>query len=196
MNAPAGIVRAWQAAKSVELPLIIGSEIRIEDGPKLVLLVENLEGYQALCRLITRARRRTHKGQYQVLRDDFNEPLAGLLALWVPDAVDAFEQGHWLKQVFAERLWLAVQLHRGQDDTRRLNALLALARELQIPAVASGDVHMHARGRRALQDTMTAIRHHLPVAVAGLRLHPNGERHLRSSAPWAISTRQTCSTKH
>ncbi|UZE14635.1 error-prone DNA polymerase [Pseudomonas sp. B21-053] len=176
----AGIVRAWQAAKSVELPLIIGSEIRIEDGPKLVLLVENLEGYQALCRLITRARRRTQKGQYQVLREDFSEPLPGLLALWVPDAVDDFHNGHWLKQAFAERLWLAVQLHRGQDDTRRLNALLTLARELQIPAMASGDVHMHARGRRALQDTMTAIRHHLPVAAAGLRLHPNGERHLRS----------------
>jgi error-prone DNA polymerase len=44
----AGIVRAWQAAKSVELPLIIGSEVRIENGPKLVLL-ENLAGYQALC---------------------------------------------------------------------------------------------------------------------------------------------------
>ncbi|WP_218228005.1 error-prone DNA polymerase [Pseudomonas sp. Irchel s3b2] len=176
----AGIVRAWQVAKAVELPLIIGSEIRIEDGPKLVLLVENLEGYQTLCRLITRARRRTQKGQYQVLREDFGEPLPGLLALWVPDAVDDFEQGHWLKQTFAERLWLSIQLHRGQGDTRRLAALLTLARELRIPAVASGDVHMHARGRRALQDTMTAIRHHLPVAEAGLRLHPNGERHLRS----------------
>ncbi|MGZ7457864.1 error-prone DNA polymerase [Pseudomonas sp. Ma2-10] len=176
----AGIVRAWQAAKSVELPLIIGSEVRIENGPKLVLLVENLEGYQTLCRLITRARRRTQKGQYQVLREDFSEPLPGLLALWVPDAVDDFEQGHWLKQTFAERLWLTVQLHRGQDDTRRLTALLTLAGELRIPAVASGDVHMHARGRRALQDTMTAIRHHLPVAEAGLRLHPNGERHVRS----------------
>ncbi|MGJ7518431.1 error-prone DNA polymerase [Pseudomonas baetica] len=175
----AGIVRAWQAAKSVELPLIIGSEIRIENGPKLVLLVENLEGYQTLCRLITRARRRTQKGQYQVLSEDFSEPLPGLLALWVPDAMGDVEPGRWLKQVFAERLWLAVQLHRGQDDTRRLHDLLALARELDIPAVASGDVHMHARGRRALQDTMTAIRHHLPVADAGLRLHPNGERHLR-----------------
>ncbi|MDB5997404.1 MAG: dnaE2 [Pseudomonas sp.] len=176
----AGIVRAWQAAKSVELPLIIGSEVRIENGPKLVLLVENLEGYQHLCRLITQARRRTQKGQYQILREDFSEPLPGLLALWVPDAVDDFASGHWLKETFAERLWLAVQLHRGQDDSRRLNALLTLARALQIPAVASGDVHMHIRGRRALQDTMTAIRHHLPVAEAGLRLHPNGERHLRS----------------
>lgn len=175
----AGIVRAWQAAKSVELPLIIGSEMRIENGPKLVLLVENLEGYQTLCRLITQARRRTQKGQYQILREDFSEALPGLLALWVPDALDDVEQGHWLKQVFADRLWLAVQLHRGQDDVRRLDTLLTLARELRIPALASGDVHMHARGRRALQDTMTAIRHHLPVADAGLRLHPNGERHLR-----------------
>lgn len=176
----AGIVRAWQAAKSVELPLIIGSEIRIEGGPKLVLLVESLEGYQTLCRLITRARRRTQKGQYQVLREDFSEPMPGLLALWVPDAVDDVEPGLWLQQTFAERLWLSVQLHCGQDDTRRLEALLTLARELRIPAVASGDVHMHTRGRRALQDTMTAIRHHLPVAEAGLRLHPNGERHVRS----------------
>ena len=175
-----GIVRAWQAARSVELPLIIGNEIRIENGPKLVLLVENLEGYQTLCRLITRARRRTQKGQYRVLREDFSEPLPGLLVLWVPDAIDDVEPGRWLKQTFAERLWLAVQLHRGQDDSRRLNQLLTLASELGIPAVASGDVHMHARGRRALQDTMTAIRHHLPVAEAGLRLHPNGERHLRS----------------
>ena len=176
----AGIVRAWQAAKSVELPLIIGSEVRIENGPKLVLLVENLEGYQTLCRLITRARRRTEKGQYQVLREDFSGPMPGLLALWVPDTVDDFASGHWLKQTFTDGLWLAVQLHRGQDDTRRLDALLTLARELRIPAVASGDVHMHTRGRRALQDTMTAIRHHLPVAEAGLRLHPNGERHVRS----------------
>lgn len=176
----AGIVRAWQAAKSVELPLIIGSEVRIENGPKLLLLVENLAGYQALCGLITRARRRMQKGQYQVLREDFDEALPGLLVLWVPDSLDQVDEGRWLRQTFGERLWLAVQLHRGQDDQQRLAALLSLAAELQIPAVASGDVHMHARGRRALQDTMTAIRHHVPVAEAGLRLHPNGERHLRS----------------
>lgn len=176
----AGIVRAWQAAKEVELPLIIGSEMRIENGPKLVLLVENLEGYQALCRLITRARRRVEKGQYQVLREDFSEPLPGLLALWTPDSLAVEGEGRWLRQVFGERLWLAVELHCGQNDARRLADLLALAAALDIAPVASGDVHMHARGRRALQDTMTAIRHHLRVAEAGQRLHPNGERHLRS----------------
>lgn len=69
----AGIVRAWQASKDTGLPLIIGSEVQIEGGPKLVLLVENLTGYQALCQLITRARRRAEKGRYQALREDLSE---------------------------------------------------------------------------------------------------------------------------
>ncbi|WP_042935012.1 PHP domain-containing protein, partial [Pseudomonas gingeri] len=80
----AGIVRAWQAAQACELPLIIGSELQIDNGPRVVLLVENLAGYQALCRLITLARRRAEKGSYRLLRTDFEEELPGLLALWLP----------------------------------------------------------------------------------------------------------------
>lgn len=176
----AGIVRAWQAAKAVELPLIIGSEVRLENGPKLVLLVQDLSGYQHLCRLITVARRRAEKGRYRLLQDDFDQPMPGLLALWVAADDDTQASIQWLRETFAERLWLAVHLHCGQDDARHLQQRLNLAASLQIPAVACGDVHMHVRGRRALQDTMTAIRHHVSVAEAGTRLHPNGERHLRS----------------
>ncbi|WP_313629474.1 error-prone DNA polymerase [Pseudomonas sp.] len=176
----AGIVRAWQAAKAVDLPLIIGSEVRLENGPKLVLLVQDLSGYQHLCRLITVARRRVEKGSYRLLQEDFDQPMPGLLALWVAADDDTQASIQWLRRTFAERLWLAVHLHCGQDDARHLQQRLNLAASLQIPAVACGDVHMHVRGRRALQDTMTAIRHHVSVAEAGTRLHPNGERHLRS----------------
>ncbi|WP_338513244.1 error-prone DNA polymerase [Pseudomonas poae] len=175
-----GIVRAWQAAKAVEVPLIIGSEMRIENGPKLVLLVQDLNGYQHLCRLITLARRRAEKGRYRLLREDFDTPFSGLLALWVAEDGNTQTDIQWLRRTFADCLWLAVHLHCGQDDARHLEQRLQLAARLHLPAVACGDVHMHARGRRALQDTMTAIRHHVPVAEAGTRLHPNGERHLRS----------------
>ncbi|MCY1335839.1 Error-prone DNA polymerase [compost metagenome] len=175
----AGVVRAWQAAKEAQLPLVIGSEVRVEGGPKLVLLVENLAGYQRLCRLITQARRRAKKGEYRLLREDLAEPTDGLLALWVPDVEDDDREGRWLRDCFPERLWLAVELHQGPDDAGRLARLLALAGGLGIPPVATGDVHMHARGRRALQDCMTAVRHHCTVAEAGQRLFPNGERHLR-----------------
>lgn len=176
----AGIVRAWQAARECELQLIVGSEIHIHDGPKVVLLAETLAGYQALCQLITLARRRAAKGEYQSLREDFASlDLSGLLALWVPSAQPHAGHGHWLKGLFGARLWLTVQLHRGPDDAQHLQRLLDCARLLGLPAVASGDVHMHARGRRALQDTMTAIRQHVRVAEAGAWLFGNGERHLR-----------------
>ncbi|MGX0956400.1 error-prone DNA polymerase [Pseudomonas viridiflava] len=180
----AGIVRAWQASKDSGLPLIIGSEMQIENGPKIVLLVEDLDGYQTLCRIITLARRRAKKGEYRLLPDDFEIASNGLLAVWLPEIENDMQaclaQGNWLRERFAERLWLGVELHRGPDDEQRLADLLALAQSLSIPAVASGDVHMHARGRRALQDTMTAIRHHTTVAEAGHLLFANGERHLRT----------------
>ncbi|WP_205882365.1 error-prone DNA polymerase [Pseudomonas viridiflava] len=180
----AGIVRAWQASKDSGLPLIIGSEMQIENGPKIVLLVEDLGGYQTLCRIITLARRRAKKGEYRLLPDDFEIASNGLLAVWLPeienDTQACLAQGNWLRERFAERLWLGVELHRGPDDEQRLADLLALAQSLSIPAVASGDVHMHARGRRALQDTMTAIRYHTTVAEAGHLLFANGERHLRT----------------
>ncbi|WP_304641762.1 error-prone DNA polymerase, partial [Pseudomonas sp.] len=107
-------------------------------------------------------------------------PLDGLLALWIPDAAQDDAEGAWLARRFEGRLWLAVELHRGPDDQTHLAELLALAARLAMPVLASGDIHMHARGRRALQDTITAIRHHCTVAEAGLRLFANGERHLRS----------------
>ena len=175
----AGIIRAWQASKDTGLPLIIGTEVQIESGPKLVLLAENLAGYQALCRLITRARRRAEKGRYQLLPNDLDEPLDGLLAIWLTQRPDTDAEGRWLRERFAGRLWLGIELHRGPDDAQRLSQWLALAARLTLPAVACGDVHMHARGRRALQDCMTAIRHHQPVSEAGRYLFPNGERHLR-----------------
>ncbi|MDH5823065.1 error-prone DNA polymerase [Luteimonas sp. RD2P54] len=175
----AGIVRAWQAAREVGLPLIVGSELRLADGPACVLLVETLQGYRTLCRLITDARRRADKGDYRLLRKDFAGGTEGLLALWLPGEAADPAEGRWLQALFPGRTWLAVELHRGPDDAARLARLQALARQLDMPAVAAGDVHMHARGRRALQDTMTAIRHHVSVAEAGQRLFPNGERHLR-----------------
>ena len=183
----AGIVRAWQASKEVGLPLVTGSEMRVEGGPKLVLLAEDLAGYQALCRLITAARMRAPKGEYRLLREDFDEGVGGLLALWLPDGVGAGAPSHsaveeeadWLRALFPDRLWIAVELHCGADDAARLTRLQALGESFGLPLVAAGDVHMHARGRRALQDVMAAVRHRVTVAEAGWRLFPNGERHLR-----------------
>ena len=176
----AGIVRALQASEKHAVPLVVGSEMQVTDGPRCVLLVETQRGYQHLCALITRARRRAPKGEYRVEPEDFDEPLDGLLALWLPGANPDERQARWLHSKFPQRTWVAVELHRGPDDRARLESLLALSHSLGLPAVASGDVHMHVRKRRALQDTMTAIRLRVPVSDAGAALFPNGERHLRT----------------
>ncbi|QSX80074.1 error-prone DNA polymerase [Lysobacter solisilvae] len=176
----AGIVRALEASEATQLPLIVGSEFHLADGPRCVLLAETIEGYRRLCQLITLARRRAGKGEYQALRADLEGSTQGLLALWLPGAQPDAGEGHWLQSRFPQRTWLAVELHRGPDDEGRLHTLLALAQSLGLPAVATGDVHMHVRRRRALQDTMTAIRLRTTLALAGHALFPNGERHLRT----------------
>jgi error-prone DNA polymerase len=94
----------------------------------------------------------------------------------------AVATARWVAATFPGRAWLAVELHAGADDVARLDALLGLAAATGLPPVAAGDVHMHVRARRALQDTLTAIRLAMPLAACGHALFPNGERHLRSRA--------------
>ncbi|GAA4863183.1 error-prone DNA polymerase [Luteimonas vadosa] len=180
-----GIVRALEASRATGVRLVVGSEFRLQDGLRLLLLVETLPGYTRLCRLITDARRAAAKGEYRLSRTDVARAFAGvedpgLFALWLPGREPAAEEGAWLAGVFGVRAHLAVELHREQDDAARLAALESLSRRLGMVAVAAGDVHMAVRRQRVLQDTITAIRHRTPLARCGAHLFRNGERHLRS----------------
>ena len=178
----AGVVRAWQAARERSIDLIVGSEIRLADGMRCVLLATDREGYGQLCALVARGRRRVEKGAYRLDSEDLGTGLDRCLALWLPGAVPREEELCLLRRCFPDRLWIAVELFAAADDRRRLGCLEALGRRHGVPRVASGDVHMHRRGRRALQDTLTAIRLGVPVGQAGRALYPNGERHLRPLA--------------
>jgi error-prone DNA polymerase len=176
-----GVVRAHMAAKALGIKLIIGSELRLRSGRKLVALAQNRNGYAALCRLITRARRAAEKGSYVLTRRFFEDGLEDCLVLWVPDDSLALDvEDHWIRETFRDRLWIAVELLADGRHEQRLDALREVGRRLRLPLVASGDVHMHRRSRRVLQDTLTAIREGVTVDQAGFLLHANGERHLRS----------------
>jgi error-prone DNA polymerase len=189
----AGAVRAHKAAKGVNaasLQLIIGAEFRLADDDfRLVLLAQNRAGYGNLSALITLARRRAGKGAYHLTRGDLDAAgdfafstgaVPDCLALWVPGENATAEDGRWLATRFPGRAWLAVELHSGLNDAARLAALLTLAEVSGLPAVAAGDVHMHLRTRRPLQDTLTAIRLNTTVFAAGRALFANGERYLRA----------------
>ncbi|HEY8069179.1 MAG TPA: error-prone DNA polymerase [Burkholderiales bacterium] len=176
----AGIVRAHVAAKEKDLKLIVGSEIRFEDGLKLVLLASDRKAYGALSSLITTGRRRTKKGAYSLARADLEAHLQrGLLALLVPGEQPSLENALWLGERFPDSGWLAAEMHCGPNDLRRLSQLEEISKRASLPLVAAGDVHMHLRSRRRLQDTLTAIRLGRAVGECGDALYPNGERHLR-----------------
>ena len=186
----AGIVRAFEASKETGVALIVGTEIRLADGPRLVVLAADHTGYSDICRLITIGRRRSAKGEYHLTCADAEQLGTGVCILWLPESSSrpgigrdpdpAMENAaKWIKRLFSGRAWLAVELHHGPDDDARLASLRELGRCHDLPLVAAGDVHMHVRRRRALQDAMTAIRLGCTVAAAGHALFPNGERHLR-----------------
>ena len=204
----AGVVRAHTAVKKsadTKLPpkpplkLLIGAEFQLDCGLRCVVLARNRTGYARLSRLITRGRRQAPKGEYSLARADLEEFLGdaatpgpgevvaeGTLLLWLPRlqarALGEDSQALWLRTHFAGRAWIAVELVLDGRDRERLSMATALGDAHALPLTAAGDVHMHLRERRRLQDALTAVRHGVTLAEAGERLHPNGERYLRERA--------------
>ncbi|MGV6818557.1 MAG: error-prone DNA polymerase [Thiotrichales bacterium] len=183
-----GVVRAHEAAKDHDIKLIIGAEFTLADGPKLVLLAKNREGYAQLSELITRGRRRAEKGAYELTRNDLNGELSDCLLLLIPQvdlpwdsaSAEAFlADAIWVSERMPQRSWIAVERLHLPNEQKRIAALKSTSEKTGLKLVAAGDVHMHLRSRRALQDLVTAIRLKTTVAKAAQQLYPNGERHLR-----------------
>ncbi len=177
----AGLVKAHLAAREIGMHLIVGAEFRLEEGCRLVLLCPHRAAYGQLSALITRLRRRSPKGSYRACLEDFRWAIDGCLALWIPDHAEIgaqMAQGRELKALFPE-LWIALELFREADDLDKTAHALTLSMRLDLPIVASNDVHLHVPSRQPLQDVLTAIRHKTTVAGLGSLGHQNAERHLR-----------------
>ena len=189
----AGAVRAHVAAVEHGLHLIIGSEFKLTDGQQLVLLARNRNGYRQLVQLITQGRRAAPKGHYQLSLSDIGEGrLSDCLALLPCDpnltTKDDLKERYTLLTQHADSIktlmpnctWLALEQSTSGFDRQHLTALRSIGKQLSLPLVATGNVHMHSRSRQPLQDILTSIRLGTTVDDAGHHLFSNGERHLRS----------------
>ena len=186
----AGVVRAWEAAKECGLHLIVGSEF-VWGDLRLVALARDAQGWGNLCEFITAARAAAPKGQYHVGPASPFSLLKGCELLLAPcrermGASDFVAVSACLSSARAQfglnfdgHLWLAVELHLAPDDSLWLATLQRAGAALGLPLVAAGDVHMHARSRKPLQDVITAVQRGCSVAECGFALQPNAERHLR-----------------
>ncbi|MET0208424.1 MAG: error-prone DNA polymerase, partial [Burkholderiaceae bacterium] len=183
----AGMVRAHVAAKAHGVRLLVGSQFAIDcEFPfTLVVLACNLNGYGNLCQLISRLRRASEKGSYRCTLDDIGpQDLDDCVVMACPHrhATPAQLLGlsRWLLTRFTGRCWLGVDQLRRADDEIRLLRLREVSALTEIPLVASGDVTMHVRSRKALQDVLTATRVGRPLTACGKALDRNAERHLRT----------------
>jgi error-prone DNA polymerase len=176
----AGAVRAHVAAKRCGLKLIVGSEVTLEEGTKLVLIAADRLAYGAIASAITTGRRRASKGGYTLARSDLDALAgSGALVLLIPASRIDYEAARWIAARFPGSAWIAAELRCEGRDRERLAKLHELAASSGLALVAAGDVHMHLRSRRRLQDLLTAIRIGKPVAECGHALYSNAERHLR-----------------
>lgn len=201
----AGVVRAWSGWGEYEafikrleelrpqekrlrpFRLLYGSEFDFGDG-RLVALARDLSGWGGLCEFITAARMTAPKGTYEVGWDRSDlRLLQGCEVLFAPrrqpglraDLPSLVKRLRQLKAFYGEGLWLAVHLPHLLDDDLWLADLRMTGEQAGVPLVAAGDVHMHGRSRKPLQDVITAVRLGKPVQDCGLALQGNAERHLR-----------------
>ena len=104
----AGIVRAHLAAKSVGLPLVVGSEFTLEDGRSSCCSPPTARPTATSRSSITRGRRSADKGTLcAVARRRRGAARRRCLALWLPGDDATATAARWFADVFAGRAWIA-----------------------------------------------------------------------------------------
>ncbi len=166
-----GSLEFAHAAKYFGVRAITGSEVTLDSGAHVTLLVETRRGYGNLCRLLTAA----HAGTRRPGRED-REPLPPAVPL---ELVAELSEGlvclsgcardglgirnpngaARLAEAFGrERFFVELQRPYERGDARRSALLRDLAEHLGVETVATGNVHAHHPKRTLLQDVLVAIR--------------------------------------
>ena len=180
----AGVVRAHAAAKPLNLPLLIGTEVVPAESSTVVLLAKNRAGYGQLSRLLTVGKRRAPKGECHLTFADVAHHGSDLLACVLLDRESPESQLRDLalwREAFDDRCYLLSELHLGPHDNWMLQRYQQVSNQARLPLVASNGVLYHEPARRYLHDVLTAVRLGCTVAELGEHRQTNGERYLKSA---------------
>ncbi|MBV8085188.1 MAG: DNA polymerase III subunit alpha, partial [Chloroflexi bacterium] len=197
-----GAIFFAQACKAYELRPITGVELTLRhpvfERTHLTLLAESERGYASLCRLITEAHRKSPDPDDVALDPAELEgegKTAGLILLTgcrggeLSQLIDRgqFDQARAVAERLIElfgrgNVYVELQHNLVHGDKRRLARLAELAAALELPIVATGNVHYHVRERHRLQDALVAIRSRATLDGSHRQRRPNSEFYLRSPA--------------
>ena len=189
-----GALEFARLAKSLGIRPITGGELALTDGSRLTLLARTRAGYSNLSRLFTIAnaadRREPrldpsylpyHSEGVTLLAGGRDGPLSRL-------TMDGrLGEAHALLKRYLD--WFGpgsvyVELNQNllQGDTDRNRRLARIARETDVPVVATNDVHYHVRERYRLQNALVAARLNTTIDQALPHLLPNHHLYLKSHA--------------
>jgi len=187
-NTLAGIVRAHAAAREHNIKIIPACRLDLMDGPSLLAYPTTKEAYGRLSALLTLGNRRAEKGKCHLSRADVYEYALGIIFVVVmpgklnrrfefeADFISAVEE---YRKEFGKMFYLSVcRIYLGNDD-KLIFRISQFSDRLDIPVVATGDVHYHDPSRRELQDVLTCVREKCTIQEAGFRLHQNAERYMK-----------------
>ena len=181
-NSVAGIVRAWEAAKTTGIRLIAGARLTLDDNTTLLAYPTDKPAWSRLCRLLTLGKARAGKGGFILDWDDLAAGAEGLLFILVPNQPDPTlaAQLQTLAKIAPNRAYLAAAWRFKPGEAVRIYHLEEMATAANIPLIATNDVLYHHPDRRILQDVMTCIREGCTIDDAGFRLEHHAERHLNT----------------
>jgi DNA polymerase-3 subunit alpha len=177
-----GAIQFYRAAKEAGIKPIIGCEAYIAAGSRfsqtaddkksyhLVLLAKNHTGYHNLIQLITKANLEGFYYKPRMDREILEQHHEGLIALTaclageIPRRItdgrkeDAREAALWYKQTFGEgNFYLELQRHPIPELEPVNQELIKMSGELDIPLIATNDVHYILKEEAKFQDLLLCI---------------------------------------
>ncbi|MFT6330372.1 MAG: error-prone DNA polymerase [Bermanella sp.] len=177
----AGIVRAYAEISQHHLPIkmIVGSKF-VFDGNTIVLLCPNKLAYSECCRIITNARRRANKGEYELSEWDLKS-IKHCLCIWLPCGNESKDQdwARWLIKHYSGRVWLGIKRWLTANEYEYISHCETLAEHFHLEIVATSCALMHDPNRQALQHCQHAIREGKLIKELGRHALSNQEACLR-----------------
>ncbi len=160
---------------------------------RVALLCESREGYQNLCRMMTRFKMREKtKAEGAATVEDLSEFAKGLVCLTGGDegplAAALMRGGERAGRETVKRLvrifgagnvYVELQRHYEREEEWRNQAALRIASALKLPVIATNGVRYATAYDREVLDLFTAVRSHTELDRAGRLLAVNGQRFLR-----------------
>ena len=181
-NSLAGIVRAWEAAKTTGVRLVVGCRLDLTDGMSILVYPMDRPAYSQLTRLLSLGKSRGGKGNCLIDFTDVAAHAAGMIAVLVPDEADETCAVHLRKmaEVFGDRAYVSLCLRRRPLDRVRLHDIATMAARVKVRTVVTNDVLFPEPARRQLQDVVTCIRTRTTIDDVGFDRERHADRFLKA----------------